>query len=175
MPQNDVLANEWFIQCKNSYGKDPNQPEIIQYRIRIYYIAYENEALETRLQLRALFEFYYLFLTWWVWLFTTLQPWSRHAISFDVKIGKGFVSKKFENLGSKISKKVKFFYETLKLLRYDDVMIHLLRNHYVTKLRMIMVSSGASYFNLRISLTLDPNRELLTLQEFKQITYDNSS
>ena len=31
MPQNGVLANEWFIQCKNSYGKDPNQPGIIQY------------------------------------------------------------------------------------------------------------------------------------------------
>ena len=61
MPQNGVLANEWFIQCKNSYGKDPNQPGIIQYRIKIYYIAYEDAAIETRLQLRALFEFYYLF------------------------------------------------------------------------------------------------------------------
>ena len=31
LSQNSVLANEWFIKCKNSYGNDPNQPGKIQY------------------------------------------------------------------------------------------------------------------------------------------------
>ena len=35
MPQNGVLANEWFIKCKNTYANDPNQPGIIQYRLNI--------------------------------------------------------------------------------------------------------------------------------------------
>ena len=27
---NKLLADEWFIKCKNSYGNDPNQPGKIQ-------------------------------------------------------------------------------------------------------------------------------------------------
>ena len=31
IPTNKVLADEWFIKCKNSYGNDPDQPGKIQY------------------------------------------------------------------------------------------------------------------------------------------------
>ena len=26
IPSNTILADQWFIQCKNSYGNDPTQP-----------------------------------------------------------------------------------------------------------------------------------------------------
>ena len=32
MPQNAVLANEWFIKCKNSYANDPDKQGKIQYQ-----------------------------------------------------------------------------------------------------------------------------------------------
>ena len=32
IPPNTKLADQWFIQCKNSYGKDPTQPGEIQYK-----------------------------------------------------------------------------------------------------------------------------------------------
>ena len=32
IPTNTILADQWFIQCKNSYGKDPTQPGEIQYK-----------------------------------------------------------------------------------------------------------------------------------------------
>ena len=31
IPKNKILADEWFIKCKNSYGNDPNQQGKIQY------------------------------------------------------------------------------------------------------------------------------------------------
>ena len=31
IPTNTILADEWFIKCKNSYGNDPDQPGKIQY------------------------------------------------------------------------------------------------------------------------------------------------
>ena len=31
VPPNTRLADQWFIQCKNSYGNDPTQPGKIQY------------------------------------------------------------------------------------------------------------------------------------------------
>ena len=31
IPTNKILADEWFIKCKNSYGTDPTQPGEIQY------------------------------------------------------------------------------------------------------------------------------------------------
>ena len=31
IPTNTILADQWFIQCKNSYGYDPTQPGKIQY------------------------------------------------------------------------------------------------------------------------------------------------
>ena len=31
IPTNKILADEWFIKCKNSYGNDPDQPGKIQY------------------------------------------------------------------------------------------------------------------------------------------------
>ena len=30
MPENKLLADQWFIQCKNSYSNDPMVPGIIQ-------------------------------------------------------------------------------------------------------------------------------------------------
>ena len=30
MPSNTILADQWFIKCKNSYGNDPTQPGKIQ-------------------------------------------------------------------------------------------------------------------------------------------------
>ena len=30
MPSNTVLADQWFIKCKNSYGNDPTQPGKLQ-------------------------------------------------------------------------------------------------------------------------------------------------
>ena len=32
IPTNTGLADQWFIQCKNSYGEDPTQPGEIQYK-----------------------------------------------------------------------------------------------------------------------------------------------
>ena len=32
MPDNKLLADQWFIQCKNSYANDPNVPGIVQTR-----------------------------------------------------------------------------------------------------------------------------------------------
>ena len=32
IPKNKILADEWFIKCKNSYGKDRTQPGEIQYK-----------------------------------------------------------------------------------------------------------------------------------------------
>ena len=31
IPTNTILADQWFIKCKNSYGNDPDQPGEIQY------------------------------------------------------------------------------------------------------------------------------------------------
>ena len=31
IPTNTILADEWFIKCKNSYGNDPTQPGEIHY------------------------------------------------------------------------------------------------------------------------------------------------
>ena len=31
IPTNTILADQWFIQCKNSYGNDPTQPGEIHY------------------------------------------------------------------------------------------------------------------------------------------------
>ena len=31
MPQNKLLADQWFIQCKNSYANNPMVPGMIQY------------------------------------------------------------------------------------------------------------------------------------------------
>ena len=32
IPTNTILADQWFIKCKNSYGEDPTQPGEIQYK-----------------------------------------------------------------------------------------------------------------------------------------------
>ena len=32
IPTNKILADEWFIKCKNSYGNDPDQQGKIQYK-----------------------------------------------------------------------------------------------------------------------------------------------
>ena len=32
MPNNKLLADQWFIKCKNSYANDPNVPGIVQTR-----------------------------------------------------------------------------------------------------------------------------------------------
>ena len=52
MPNNRVLANEWFIKCKNSYANDPDQQGKIQFK--------DNKYLLRGLIYSAIYKYLYI-------------------------------------------------------------------------------------------------------------------